>query len=56
MATSEALVASPEALSAGAKYAAAILTRRRRKCIAEGAHIPQDPDTPGQTRCPRCGL
>lgn len=28
--------------------AAAILTRRLRKCIAEGCHIPGN--------CPRCGL
>jgi hypothetical protein len=32
-----------------AEYLAAILTRRRRKCIAEGAH-PEEGD------CPRCGL
>ncbi|CAH0232582.1 hypothetical protein SRABI26_02686 [Arthrobacter sp. Bi26] len=34
--------------SDGEKLAAAILTRRLRKCIAEGAHVER-------TTCPRCG-
>ncbi|MET3349624.1 UNVERIFIED_ORG: hypothetical protein ABID57_001296 [Arthrobacter sp. UYEF1] len=35
----------------GRKLAAAILTRRLRKCIAEGAHQPD-----ATQRCPRCGM
>jgi hypothetical protein len=34
----------------GRTLAAAILTRRLRKCIAEGAHQTKD-----QGACPRCG-
>lgn len=33
----------------GEKLVAAILTRKRRKCIAEGAH-------PAEGDCARCGL
>lgn len=40
----------------GERLAAAILTRRLRKCIASGAHTPKPPDTPGPAKCPRCGL
>ena len=41
----------------GEKLAAAILTRRRLKCIAAGDHQNgQPPDTPEHTKCPRCGL
>lgn len=39
----------------GELLAAAILTRRLRKCIAQGAHTGQPPDTPEPTVCPRCG-
>lgn len=43
--------ASAEIESEGRKLAAAILTRRLRKCIAEGAHQPD-----ATNKCPRCGL
>ena len=38
-----------ETVEEAQKYTRAILTRRRRKCIAEDAHT-----SPGT--CPRCGL
>jgi len=49
-------MAPAEALTDGEKYAAAILTRRRLKCIAAGNHQEQPPDTPEHHKCPRCGL
>lgn len=42
---------NPGSESDGHELAAAILTRRLRKCIAQGAH---QPDV--TSRCPRCGL
>jgi hypothetical protein len=40
----------------GAALARAILTRRRRKCIAAGDHVDQPPDGTTPAKCPRCGL
>jgi hypothetical protein len=37
------------------QLATAILTRRRLKCIAEGAHPEPQPEAPAP-KCPRCGL
>lgn len=41
--------ADPEQQTEAEKLARAILTRRRRKCIAQDAHT-------GGGECPRCGL
>jgi hypothetical protein len=40
----------------GDQLAAAILTRRLRKCMAEGAHIGHEPNATDKPKCPRCGL
>lgn len=40
----------------GDQLAAAILTRRLRKCIAEGAHPKHQAGANEQTKCPRCGI
>jgi hypothetical protein len=39
----------------GDQMARAILTRRRLKCIAEGAHPEPQSEATEQARCPRCG-